>query len=390
MNDNEKYIEEFVNDIPFDTPDDEHRDELKKQLLHAFPKHRLQPTVQTVNVWRKIMKSSITKLAAAAVIIVAVLIAFHSFGSGTITFAQVVEPIITAKTIVLDMLVSDEATSPIMHEIIVGSQIRRTVSNVPDVTQILDLENAKMLALDDKERTAVYVDIGGHLHEGTRIYINFLRNVVVELKDNPNIEKLPEREINGKKTVGFVSRSPNEEVKIWADPETALPIRIELRVGQFFAIMKNLQFNVQIDDSLVSMEVPPGYKLHQAEFDLTGATEKDFIEGLRIWARIYDGSFPDAIGTEVAMKQAPMLAEKLDQLGLPEEETGQLMMTYVRGMLFLQLLEVQSKFQYSGNGVKLGDAGTAIFWYQPKGSETYRIIYGDLSVKDVAQENLPE
>ena len=113
------------------------------------------------------------------------------------------------------------------------------------------------------------------------IYINFLKNVVIELRDNPDIERLPGREIDGIKTVGFATIGPNEEdVKIWADPKTALPVRIELRVGQFFAIMKNLRFNVEVEDSLVSMEVPPGYKLYQAEFDLTGATEKDFIEGL--------------------------------------------------------------------------------------------------------------
>ncbi len=74
MSDKEKYIEEFINDIPFDAPNDEHRDKLKKELLNAFPKHRLQPAVQTVTVWRKIMKSSITRITAAAVIIIAVAI----------------------------------------------------------------------------------------------------------------------------------------------------------------------------------------------------------------------------------------------------------------------------------------------------------------------------
>ncbi len=46
--------------------------------------------------------------------------------------------------------------------------------------------------------------------------------------------------------------------------------------------------------------------------------------------------------------------------------------------------------QYAGNGVKLGEADKAIFWYRPEGAETYRVIYGDLSVKDVAAENLPK
>ena len=85
-----------------------------------------------------------------------------------------------------------------------------------------------------------------------------------------------------------------------------------------------------------------------------------------------------------------MLSEKLAQLNLPEEKIGRMMMTYVRGMLFLQMLERQSPFQYAGNGVKLGEADKAIFWYQPKGSETWRVVNGDLSVRDVAPEDLPK
>ncbi len=71
MNDNEKYIEEFVKDIPFEAPDEKHRDSLSKQLLNAFPRHRLQPTVPTVRLWRIIMKSRMAKCSTAAVVILA-------------------------------------------------------------------------------------------------------------------------------------------------------------------------------------------------------------------------------------------------------------------------------------------------------------------------------
>ena len=37
MNDNEKYIENFIKDIPFDSPDNEHRDVLKRDLLNSLP-----------------------------------------------------------------------------------------------------------------------------------------------------------------------------------------------------------------------------------------------------------------------------------------------------------------------------------------------------------------
>ncbi len=74
MNDNEKYIEEFVKDIPFDAVDERHRSVLKERLLQAFCEHRAQPTVGTVKPWRIIMNSKISKLAAAAVIIIGVII----------------------------------------------------------------------------------------------------------------------------------------------------------------------------------------------------------------------------------------------------------------------------------------------------------------------------
>ena len=340
---------------------------------------------------RLIMKSSITRMAAAAVIIIAVLVGMHFIGNpfaATVTFAKAIEPILNARTVILDLIVGDEETSPLMHDIVVGSRIRRTISNIPNVTSIIDLENAKILALDDNNKTAAYVDIKGPLQEGTRNFVEFLREVVVKLQDNH--EELGEQEIDGQRAIGFVSRGPNEEVKIWADAKTALPIRIELRVGQFFSILKNFQFDVPIEDSLISMDVPEGYTLQETQFDLSGSTEQDFIEGLRIWTRVHDGRFPEAISTEIIMKQVPLLAEKIDQLNLSDDETTQMMMKFVRGMLFLQILERQSSFQYAGNGVKLGEADKAIFSYQPEGSESWRIIYGDLSVRDVAQENLPK
>lgn len=333
------------------------------------------------------MKSPITKMAAAAVIIIAVLIGINPFRS-TITFAQVIEPILNARTVIFDFIIGDEETSPVMHEIVVGTRIRRTISNIKGMTQIIDLESGKMLVLNDGAKTATYIDIKGELQERTRGYIEFVRKILMELKDNPNVKELGEQEFDGRKAIGFAG--PNEEVSIWADPKTAVPIRVELRLGQLFVILKNFKFDVPIDDSLVSMDVPPGYT-EEAEVDFSGATEQDFIESLRIWAEVLlDGNFPDAIGTENYMKQIPLIGEKLAQSGLSEDEAAKLGMTLPRGMFFLQLLETEGKLHYAGKGVKLGDADTAIFWYQPKDSTTYRVIYGDLSVKEVTPENLPK
>ncbi len=343
-----------------------------------------------LNIRRIIMKSKIVKVAAAAVIIFAVLIGLDPFG-GTITFAQVAEQFLKARTVIFDVQIGKEEGSPVMHEIVVGQRIKRTLSNMPGMTQIIDLESGKMLALNDADKTAVYVNIQGQLQERTGGYIEFVREVLMELKDSQKVVKLGEQEIDGRKAIGFAGRgNNNQELKIWADPKTAVPIRVELLLG-FHAVFKNFQFDVHVDESQLSMKVPEGYKLEEAEIEFTKGTEEDFIESLRVWAEVLlDGKFPEAIGTENYMKQMPLIGEKLTQSGLSEDEATKLAMALPRGMFFLQSLEIDGKYHYAGKGVKFGDAEKAIFWYRPEGAEKYHVIYGDLSVKEVSKENLPK
>ena len=47
-------------------------------------------------------------------------------------------------------------------------------------------------------------------------------------------------------------------------------------------------------------------------------------------------------------------------------------------------------WHYAGKGVKLGDKTAPVCWCKPKDSKTYRVVYGDLSIKDVAEEDLPK
>jgi len=337
---------------------------------------------------RLIMKSSITRMAAAAVIIVAVLIGIQQFGSGTVTFAKVVEPILKARTLILDMIVGDEETGTVIHDVIVDQRIRRVISRQEHVVNIIDPESAKMLTLHTEGKIAAYSDIQGSLQEGTRDYVAFLRKIITDVQDNPGFKakELGEKEIDGQKVVGFSANG----FTIWADAETALPVRIEVESPQLSAVFKNFQFNVPVEEleSLVSMDVPEGYTEQKKVFDMTTSTEQDLVECLRIWAELLlDGNFPEAIGMTELMKLLPQVEAKLAESVASAEEGTQKGMTLGKGMLFIMGLKDQ---QYAGNGVKLGEADKAIFWYRPEDSETYRVIYGDLRVKDVTPENLPK
>ena len=337
-------------------------------------------------IWRIIMKKPMVKIAAAAAILIAVVVGLNPFG-GTITFGQVIAPIMNSGTIAYDFFSGNDNEAPLMHDTVVGNRIRREMPNLA-MTMIIDLDNQKMLLLNITDRTAAYVDIQGPLQDMTQSYMKFLREAILKYKDN--YRNLGGIEIDGQKTIAFEAGNQNEKVLIYADPKTALPVRIDLALGQGFTILKNFQFDFPVEQSLVSMQVPPGYNFKPSELELTSASEQDFIESLRIWAEIInDGTFPNAIGSENAVKQVALLAEKLGQMNLPEQEATQIGINFGKGMLFHQMLDIQNKGQYVGGGVKFGDADSPVFWYQPEGSDTYRVIFGDLHVENVSPEDLP-
>ena len=420
----ERLIKAFCTDKNSSARTTEQLDEkILNAALSAREEYKRTQSAQTQpKIWRIAMHSKLTKLAAAAVIALAAIIGINQFAGGSITFADVIKPILNARTVVLDYVIGEGPDALEMHDIVIGSRIRRTTSNIDktkkildpmvrstlsnmDMTMILDLEDGRMLTLVafGVTKIASYNDIQGTGLEGTGSVLDFVRNVVSRVKDNPDadIQDLGEKEINGQKAVGFYVKSFHDGLTIWANKKTSLPIRIEFAEGKTSTVIKNIEFDVPLEESLVSMEVPAGYTMKDIAIHITevpapdnhwsNATEEDLVESLRIWAEIIlDGAFPDAIGTDHFLKQAAPLGSKMASLRLPVSEGEQLFHKFQKGMIFLQKFEFGVKWGYAGKGVKLGDADKIILWYQPQGSNTYRAIYGDLRVAEVAEEDLPK
>ena len=56
----------------------------------------------------------------------------------------------------------------------------------------------------------------------------------------------------------------------------------------------------------------------------------------------------------------------------------------MQGITFYMTLKPENDSHYVGGGVKLGTPDRPIFWYRPTGAEKYRVIYSDLSVKEIS------
>ncbi len=82
------------------------------------------------NIWRLIMKSRTAKLTAAAVIAMAVILGILEFagvpGGSSVAWADVVEPLLNARTAILDIVVGSDGNQGVIHDEIMGSRIRRS------------------------------------------------------------------------------------------------------------------------------------------------------------------------------------------------------------------------------------------------------------------------
>jgi hypothetical protein len=341
---------------------------------------------------RQLMKRPVIKIAAAAIIVFAVILGLNPFGKGNITFADVIQPILNARTVALDFISGDEDTGVVMHDIMVGNRIRRTVSNI-DTLMILDLDSERMLNLDPEAKEAAYINIQGTMATGTRQCMELVRNIVSKVEDNPElvVKDLGRKDFDGIEAVGFQVKEPGVTVNIWADPVTATPKRIELIIGPNVNVFKNIEFDVLVTEDEISMEVPEGYTLSAQPMDLGEPTEEDLIFMLEIWAKdVLGGTFPDQVGVQELMQLLPTISSIQHDTEPSEEEKAQGGMHFARSMMFLQLNIQRGDFHYAGKGVSFGDSKTAVIWYRPDGAKTYRVIYGDLHVEEVALDLLPQ
>jgi len=359
---------------------------------------KVSRSVWIFEIGRIIMKSRISKIAAAAVIIIAILTAIHFSGSPIegIAWADVVRPILTADTVVFHARSVEGENLPITKIMNMGTQRVRSEILSADkktvqVIVITDFDTSRMLTLNPKQKIAALIDLKD-LPEKPENFVEIMRNMITELQHDPNvsIESLGEKEIDGRMAQGLQATEPEGELIIWADSQTSLPIRIEQKWHQIHYEFTDFEFDVVLDESLFSMDIPEGYStMPKAMLSLTSATEQDLVETLRSWAEVIrDGVFPKDFSTQAYMDDVPKIRKLASQHS--KEQNLEYGLKMARGFVFFKLLKAENDWHYVGENVKLGDANSPVCWYKPTGSQTYRVIYGDLTVKDVAPEDLPE
>lgn len=351
------------------------------------------------------MRSPVSRIAATVLfvlVIAGVALWFHA-GNVNFALADFIQPIIEAKSVKYQMTIEMEgmpATTCDMTVLASGQQRRETTIHNTLTVQIDDPEKGKSLLLYPSQKRASIHDIPKGANCGNAIAE--IRSPLLAVRDNPDVkpEPLGEKEIDGLRVVGYRLVGPGTSgcvMDVWGDPKTGLPIRVELALGTGAkSTLSGFEFNVNVDESLLSVEPPPGFAVDEPQEPdavpdmFNNLTEQDLIETFRQYADYCEGALPKSLdlmtGFEISRdtlwaKVGVMKGQRATDQQQRENwaNAGRLR----RGVNFVLHLRRENDAHYVGKGVSLGTPGTPIFWYRPKDAKNYRVIYADLSVREM-------
>ncbi len=357
----------------------------------------------SLRIRRLIMKSPMAKVAVAAVVVVALSLGFHAFlggGAGT-AFAQVVEQLQNAQTLVYSLVtITGQDEMPTVRTDIAFKEpgFLRTATADGYVT-VIEATDAGVKGISIVPPMKQYLafefsfaDMADNSKTGPYISVEKLRALPAQAD-----EMLGRKQIDGRTLEGFRVTEDDATTIVWIDPKSGELARAELEFAHapgMNMIMTDFQFDVPLDDSLFSLAPPEGFTPMNVELAaaMADVSEQDLITFLRMWSSWTTGQTfpPTLIGTELGKIAMQMRQEGKftgsDATGYDINQQARIM---YRGMLFAGKLP-NGTWRYAGQNVPFGDPAVPIFWYQPQGSPTWRIIYADLSTADVTPENLPK
>ena len=406
MNDNEKHFEEFVKDIRFDDAVDlKHRDSLQKQLLETFPKHRLQPTELSVQIWRIIMKSKITKFAAAAVIIAGVLLGLNFLGGPDMTsvaWAQVVKNVEKAKTVTFrlktnmtgvpdsEIMVYDSSEYGSRLDLYVDGKITSRIYGPKD-------KNVSVMVIPEAKtytRTSFTDQQRQQMHEREKDPREF-----VALFLSVDHTELGRRTIDGIEVEGLEVDSPKvgggmfESAigRLWVDVNTELPVRMEIEgvsAGgeiQTQMVMDEFKWDEELDASEFEPDIPADYTL-QAETKMSDINEEKMIEGLQFFSELTGERYPSSMASMTADHELREAWQKKYDRGPTDEELDKFHKVSAACRFYADLLEGNKDVEYHGDKITADDIDDELMRWKISENE-YRVIYGDLRVETVVDKN---
>jgi outer membrane lipoprotein-sorting protein len=136
---------------------------------------------------------------------------------------------------------------------------------------LIDFRKQQAMHVDRANKRVMHFKRFGPIHDGMKMFnlYEFYRDVQEQA-----VRDLPEREIDGKRCPGFqtshevasefIQKTFTIEMKVWIDPKSKLPVRIEMgpangKAAAGRVVLNKFVFDKPLDEKLFAFEPPEGY-----------------------------------------------------------------------------------------------------------------------------------
>jgi outer membrane lipoprotein-sorting protein len=398
FNEQETEFARLLQGLPFDdTPRPEHADQLRQRALARFDGF---PQASVATPWwqrawiqgRAIMQRLIPRLSVAgftALAVIAALMLIPERESAAQSFRRLANAVVDAKTARFDMEVKfeNQPKQSFKAWFMAPNRFRQELGVMINIS---DFDKGKMVSLMPDEKKALVMTFkGAPRSKQTENHFAKLRELLASSRDakDEHYQRLGEKEIDGKKAVGFRYDSPAATTTLWGDPKTGQPVLIESvwsGVPRTEVSMAHFEMNVDLKESLFDLTIPAGYKTQAFDVDASESREQDLVVALKACSEMGGGEFPESMDTAGVQKLVIKYAVSQGK-DLNDDKFQELMKESIkigRGFQFALSLPGPAEATYAGKGVKSETKDRPIFWYKPEGSKKYRVIFADFSVKD--------
>jgi len=375
---------------------------------------------------RRLVMSRVSKLAAAAVILIGVVVGFQAFkGTGGVSWAQVLQQVAAVRAVTytlqateetpqgqsldirietiqssergirMDAYINDELVNQaftlvdegLFVTLMTGQKLYTQVALTEALCEEVQRNSGDPKAIVDEFLTGPYTELGRSEIDG----------IAVEGVESQDVALVPAFLSGPMGRLSAGSEMPDDVVgRLWVDVATGWPVKMTLDIAgtdggsETHVVVTDFQWDAQIAPEAFSLEIPADYQ-PLARVDL-GQMERgvQMVEALAYFAELSGGTYPTKLTPVDIVGEVGAIYEKLDAAGAAPEIDDDMVIklkyaaTYVR-----ELGDQGKKPAYYGDTVTSADTGKVLLrWKLDDGR--YRVIFGDLRIEDVSGSRLAE
>jgi len=400
-------------------------------VLEKSTKNQDVAALRRPSIRRKFMKSPVTKLAAAAVIIIACVIGLYLWrntGSG-IALADVLTRIEQATCYMYRLrstITKQQNISKWAYTVLITQEGIKLKSEMMDPEPenkefvlpemyLLPHKNA-LIALSHETKTYISMKFEDTWMESLKKYND--PTAIIKQILSCNHTSLGQSVIDGITVEGFQTKDPaykggffgqadlgreseKVDVKIWVDINTFLPVQSEEDIlakdGTYLhEVSSDFHWNVPIDEAGFEPNIPDDYTSPVGDLIFPPTDEENAIKGLRIYADLA-GKYPNSLDKQIIEQEESkklIWGDTASWEELTADEITKITNDIVAPILilvdFYKTLVVDEKEPaYYGQSVTPKDSKMLLMRWKVS-DNAYRVIFGDLSVKTVTAEELAD